>query len=101
MQPRGPQPIGDILTQLMARRGIARVRASESWETAWRQAAGEFAAGHTRVGTVRRGVFEVVSANSTLVQELTFRKAELINQLTRLLPDEKITGLRFKVGAIH
>ncbi|HUT88989.1 MAG TPA: DciA family protein [Thermoguttaceae bacterium] len=98
---RGPQAIGDVLVQLMARRGFAGVRRAATCEEAWRQAAGELAAGYSRVGAVRRGTLEVLVANSTLLQELTFQKQTLLETLGELLPDEKIRDLRFRLGAIE
>ena len=97
---RGPEAIGDVLVQLMARRGFAGVRRAATCEEAWRQAAGELAAGYSRVGAVRRGTLEVLVANSTLLQELTFQKQTLLETLGELLPDEKIQDLRFRLGAI-
>jgi predicted nucleic acid-binding Zn ribbon protein len=96
---RGPEPIGDILAQLMARRGFARVQSSAAAEKAWREAAGELAA-FTRIGAVRRGKLEVTVANSTVVQELTFRKSALLGTLAKLLPDQRIQDVRFRVGNV-
>ena len=96
-----PQRIGDVLGDLMARRGFARVSAAAASEEAWRAAAGAFFASSTRAGQVRRGVLEVLVANSTLMQELVFRKADILAELARTLPDEKITDLRFRVGRIE
>lgn len=101
MTRRGPQPIGDILSQIMARRGLARVQSGEAFAAAWKEAAGEAIAAYTRAGLVRRGVLEVKVANSVLVQELTFRKAALVADLARLLPDERIADVRFRVGPIE
>jgi len=98
---KGPQAIGDLLADLMARRGFARVRSARSFEAAWRQAAGGLAGQYTRTGAVRRGKLEVIVANSTLVQELSFQKPALLRALARLLPDEKIDDLRFRVGPIE
>ena len=98
---RGPEPIGDILAELMARRGFAGVRSAAACEAAWRQAAGELAARYTRVGSIRRGKLEVTVANSTLVQELSFQKPALLKALATLLPDRKIKDLRFRVGAVN
>ena len=97
---RGPQAIGDVLAQLLARRGFAGVRRAAACEDAWRQAAGELAARYSRAGAVRRGTLEVVVANSTLVQELTFQKPNLLETLGELVPEEKIQDLRFRVGAV-
>ena len=98
--PRGPQKIGDVLAQLMARRGFARTQAAANCEAAWREAAGELAARFTRVGQVRRGKLEVTVANSTLVQELNFQKRTILRTLSKLMPDDQIRDVRFHVGPI-
>jgi len=97
---RNPKPIGQILSELMARRGYAGVQIARAYETAWREAAGELAARYTRVGGLRRGTLEVIVMNSTLVQELTFQKPTLLRLLAQLLPDERLEDLRFRVGTL-
>ena len=98
---RGPERIANVLSELMARRGFARLQAGAAYEAAWLEAAGPVAAKYSRVGQLRRGTLEVVVANSTLIQELTFQKAGLLKTLVRLLPDQGIKGLRFRLGAIE
>lgn len=95
-----PQPIGDVLAQLMARRGYARQQSGAASLEAWREAAGDVLANLTRPGLVKRGVLEVFVANSTLMQEMSFQKATLTAKISSLLPDEKIRDLKFKVGPI-
>jgi predicted nucleic acid-binding Zn ribbon protein len=97
---RGPQRMADVLSELMARRGFARIRAAEAYEQAWRDVAGSLLAKYTRVGTLRRGALEITVANSTLLQELTFQKADLVRRLVERLPEEGIRDLRFRLGAI-
>ena len=97
----GPQHIGSILSELMARRGYARVQSAAAYDAAWREAAGKLAAEYTRVGSLRRGTLEVIVANSTLVQELGFQKPALLKTLAKLLPDEGIKDVRFRVGTIQ
>jgi predicted nucleic acid-binding Zn ribbon protein len=99
--PRGPQSIGTVLADLMARTGYARVQSTASLEAAWREAAGAVAERFTRVGALRRGKLEVVVANSTFVQELSFQKTALLGALRRALPDEQIRDLRFRVGPLQ
>ena len=96
-----PTQIAAIMSELITRRGYARVQATASYDDAWREAAGELAAKYTRVSQVRRGSLEVIVANSTLVQELTFQKRAILKQLAKLLPEEKIVDLRFRVGPIE
>jgi predicted nucleic acid-binding Zn ribbon protein len=95
-----PKAIGNILAELLARRGYARVQSGGSCGAAWSEAAGEDIAAHSRAGQIRRGVLEVLVANSTLVQELSFEKTRLLKKLDELVPDEKIRDLKFRVGPI-
>jgi predicted nucleic acid-binding Zn ribbon protein len=95
---RPAKKIGDVVSQLLAKRGYARVQAAAAFDEAWRSAAGQRYAAQTRCGHVRRGVLEVFAANSAIVQELTFLKTALLTKLTSLAPDQKIKDLKFKVG---
>jgi predicted nucleic acid-binding Zn ribbon protein len=97
----GPQRIADILSELMARRGYARVQSAEAFDEAWQQAAGALVAQHTRVGSLKRGTLEVIVTNSVLIQELGFQKAGILRTLNQLLPDQGIKNLRFRLGAIQ
>jgi predicted nucleic acid-binding Zn ribbon protein len=101
--PKGtPQPIADVLAQLLARRGYARQTAAANCEAAWREAVGESLAKVTRPGNIRRGVLEVLVANSTLLQELAFQKTQLLDRLGQsAAADESIRDLRFRVGRIE
>lgn len=93
--------IGDVLSELMSRRGYARVQASVLYSQAWQEAAGELLARYTRVGKVRRGSLELVVANSTWMQEITFEKQAILKRLAQLLPEERIVELRMRVGPIE
>lgn len=98
---RGPCAIGEVLSEVMARRGYARVQSAAAYDDAWREAAGPLAANYSRPGTLRRGTLEVIVANSTLMQELGFQKHALLKSLAGLLPDENIENIRFRVGDIE
>jgi len=100
MKYQGPEPIANILAELMARRGWARLQSSATVEAAWREAAGEQLAQYSRPGPIRRNTLEVVVANSTLLQELTFQKSAILSRLDSLLPDQRIRDLRFRLGTI-
>jgi predicted nucleic acid-binding Zn ribbon protein len=96
-----PKKIGDVLAQLVARRGYAREQSCAALETAWQAAAGEQVTKYTRVGPVRGGTLEVTVANNLLVQELGFQKTEIIERLQRLAADQKINNVRFRVGPVN
>jgi predicted nucleic acid-binding Zn ribbon protein len=96
-----PKPMGDVMSQLLARRGYAQVQTAASCEAAWRTAVGDKLAAQTRPGNIRRGVLEVLVGNSSVLQELAFLKSKVIKQLAQLAPDQKIRDVRFRVGPIE
>src|SRR5687767_1403278 len=100
LHPRGPQKMADVLAGLLARRGYAQVQTASTCDKAWREAAGQKLAGHSRPGNVKRGVLEITVRNSPVMQELTFQKKQLLAKIAILLPDQKIKELRFKVGPV-
>lgn len=97
---KAPQRIGETLSVLMARRGYAQLAAAGERDEAWKSAAGERLAAHSRIGSVRGGVVEITVGNSAVLQELTFRKRELVERIVAALPDQKIRDLRFRIGTL-
>lgn len=95
-----PKRIDNVIAQVVQRRGYAQVRITGEREEAWQKAVGEQLAKSTRVGGVRRGVLDVSVANSLLMQELTFRKEELLALLQEALPEAGLKQLRFRVAPI-
>jgi predicted nucleic acid-binding Zn ribbon protein len=90
----------DVLSQLLAKRGYAQVQTAAGCTAAWREAVGDKLAADTRPGNVRRGVLEVLVRNSVSAQELGFLKSKIVKSLMRLVPEQKIRDLRFRVGAM-
>lgn len=97
---RKPKKIGDVLAQLITARGYGRIQADADFAAAWQAAAGEALGRFSRPGRLRRGQLEVTVTNSTIVQELTFQKQQILAALQTQLPDARIRGLRFRIGAI-
>ena len=97
---RGPQQIGIAIAELMARRGYGQIEWREQAWQAWQAAAGEHLASQCCVGHVRHGVVEVTVASSSVLQELTFQKQELLRKIQHSLPSAKIRDLRFRVGEV-
>ena len=92
--------MADILSELFTRHGYGRVQANEEIEAAWRSAAGQFAS-ESRVGKQRRGCLEIMVSNSTILQELTFRKSEILERLAQSLPDQGVCNLSFRVASLR
>src|SRR5262245_54011881 len=92
---RRPQAIASILTELMNRRGLSRVRIQEHLEGSWREAIGEPGARYTRVGSFRRGTLEILVAHSVLLQELAgFQKQNLLERIRDVLQSDEVRELR-------
>ena len=96
---RGPQPIGRIVSRLLARTGYDRERGSEAMLTAWAATVPGSLAAHSRPGEVRRGVLEVLVTHSAVAQEFAFHKPAVLAGLREKLPAAGITDLRCRVAA--
>lgn len=93
--------MGDVLSELFALKGYARIQASAALEEHWRAAVGETVARHSRPWALRRGVLEVVVDNSALLQELaSFERDRLLEELRCRLEGEPLKDLRFRVGPL-
>lgn len=99
-RPKGPQKIGSIVSQLMARRGYARVQAADEVEQVWQECVGGSLGAHTRTGNVRRGTLLVIVTDSVSMQELTFSKRRLLKTLQSRLPSAGIKDIRFQLGQL-
>jgi predicted nucleic acid-binding Zn ribbon protein len=98
---RLPKPVDSILSQVIAKRGYAAASAATELAEAWSTAAGEAIATHTQVVGLRRGQFEVIVANSTMMQEINFHRPRLLKAIQEAIPSARITALKLKVGRIR
>ena len=96
---RGPQKLSNVLAQLMAQRGYAQIGANEECKETWKSVVGKLEK-FSRATEVKRGVLYVIVSNSVVMQELTFRKSELVAAMADALPNYKIKDLRFRIGSI-
>ena len=99
-EPKGPEPIGEILSRVFTARGWGRKQDRLRLERAWADAAGPEFAPHTRPNGLRRGVLEVEVTSPVLLQELAhYHKRQLLARLRERLPGTILTDLRFRAGA--
>src|SRR5262245_28543181 len=98
---KGPEPLKEILGRLFASRGWGRRQERLQLEEAWAETAGAETARHTRIGSFKRGVLEVLVDNAVLLQELAhFQKRHLLEGVRRRLEGTAVTDLRFRAGAV-
>jgi predicted nucleic acid-binding Zn ribbon protein len=94
------EPIGNVIAEIVSRKGIGRRKSTEQRQNAWRQAVGEEMAKVTRVGEIRRLKLEVIVASSIVMQELSFQKQDILSRLRASDQDLQIDDLRFQVGSV-
>lgn len=97
-QRRGPKPMAEVISALMARRGYAQQLAHDQFAEIWRQTVGQPLAADSCTGPFNRGVLQITVRNSSVLQELNFQKKQFLKRLQRTAPD--IRDLRFRVGAL-
>jgi predicted nucleic acid-binding Zn ribbon protein len=97
---RGPEKLADVLAELIVQRGYARQLTASAYTEAWAAVNDPLLAKASRPGNLRRGILEVAVKNSTVMQELTFRKKQILKKLKQQLPDEVIKDIRFRIGNV-
>ncbi len=100
---RPPQPrrMADVVNGLLAKRGIAQVRATEDLEAQWHLAVGPALARKSRPTRVRNGVLEVIVESSIVLQELNFQKRQLTEKMSKNQTTQQLRDIRFRVGVVE
>lgn len=97
---RKPKKPANLLSQLMARKGYGQEKSTNELQQVWEKIAMPLK-DYTRTGSVRRGVLEVIVTSSAITQQLEFQKKQLLAELNRQLPQNKIREIRFRIGNVH
>ena len=97
-----PAKMDRLVSELLTRRGYARVKAASQLTDVWSDVVGERIAGMTSAGTIRRGMLEVTCKNSAVMQELAFKKHSLVTELNQKMgsqANQQIQDLKLRVAA--
>jgi predicted nucleic acid-binding Zn ribbon protein len=93
-----PQPLSQAVADLIALRGLARVRGDEQIQSVWSEIAGERIATRTKVLGIKAGVLSIGVNNSALLNELaSFHKMSLLKNLQKQHSELKIGDLKFRL----
>ncbi|MFH0798647.1 MAG: DUF721 domain-containing protein [Pseudomonadota bacterium] len=90
------QIVGRTTNRLGLKEGIASHRIMDRWE----DIVGEGVASHARPARMHRGTLVVRVESSPWMQELSFMKVTLVEQLKRTMPAVPLKGIRFEVGEL-
>ena len=95
---RGPQRLGDVLSELVALKGLAHSGAAEQLQEAWQKTAGDTISKATRVVGIRNRVLEIEVGSASLLYELdSFHKASLLQALRGHQPPLDVNGIKFRL----
>lgn len=95
---RDAKKLGDVLSQVIAMRGIGRIRGDRQLADAWKSVAGPDVAAGSRPTILRNGVLQILVTSSTLLGELvSFHKSTILARLKAEHPDLKVRDLKFKL----
>ncbi len=90
--------LSDVLSKVIAMRGIGRIRGDQQLAQAWKSVAGPEIADGSRPTTLRNGLLLVVVSSSALLSELvSFHKANILARLKADHPNLKVRDLKFKL----
>ncbi len=95
---REPQQLSQVLSELIALRGLAKVQGGGQLQQAWSDAAGSRFAAATRVLKLNGGVLQVAVGNSPLLSELaSFEKDRILQTFQKKYPTMRVTDIKFRL----
>ena len=100
MYASSPKKMGDVLSQIIFKKGYGRTQSTGKIATAWNQSIDPRFHSTTKIGKISQGKVHVIVANSTVMNELLFSQSQIIVKLKKFLPDEKFTTLKLRVGVL-
>ena len=95
----GVRPIRSWVNQLLARRGYAQVSANEAMASVVSELLGENLKDSFQIGNLKSGKLHIYVSDSVMLQELNFRKREILDVIQQKFPDSKVKELRFRIQA--
>ena len=98
--PAVARPVKQALSELLTKGQFAARQQQQAVRNAWKVAAGLELAQHSVPGKIRRGVLEVIVADSMVSQEITMRQRQIIQALKKTLPDFPIRSFRCRLGKL-
>ncbi|MCA9014547.1 MAG: DUF721 domain-containing protein [Planctomycetaceae bacterium] len=91
-------PVSQVLSELIALKGLGRVQGDRRLTEAWKQAAGEKIASQTTVQGIKNRVVQIGVENSALLNELnSFHKGSLLQKLQTEYGKQDVRDIRFRL----
>ncbi len=91
--------IGSWVNQLLARRGYAQVTVNEAMASVISEVLGEGLENAFQIGNLKAGKLQIYTEDSVTLQELNFRKRDILAAIRRSFPDSNVSEVRFRIHA--
>ena len=91
------RPISSWVNQLLARRGYAQVGVNEAMSEVVAEILGEALKDAVEIGNLKAGKLHIFATDSVTLQELNFRKREILQAIVKAFPESKVSDLRFRI----
>lgn len=95
-----PAALGGILHQALQGLGTPARCSGMRLPALWKQAVGDYIATHSCPVGLRAGVLTVHVSNPAWMQELHFLRAQLLEALNLLIPEEPLRDITFRIGPV-
>jgi len=95
----GAVPLAHCIQDVLERSGLAARLRYSSLQEVWEKLVGPEIASHTYVSAYRRGTLEITVDSSSLIQELLFCRAALVEEIGSRVRKPFIARLTFVSGA--
>jgi len=93
----GARPVADCLQEFFDRSGVGFMMQHPHLHAAWCEIVGDLIARQARIVAFRGGTVDVAVDSSTLMHEIQFHRAALLQDLREKVRKPFISNIRFKV----
>ncbi len=98
MRKSSPQPIADVLKNVVEKLSQTKEKDSVKIFSVWPKVCGKEFARHTHSGDLKRGTLQVFVDESAWLYQANLQKEELLEALQKKIGKEKIQKIVFRIG---
>ena len=96
-----PQPIGDVLKNVVEKLSQAKKKGIFEVLSAWPALVGKEFSRHTRPASLKKGVLLVSVDESAWLYQANFQKEKLLKALKKKIGAGKVRKIQFRIGNIR
>lgn len=98
MRKSTPQPIGDVLQNVVEQLNQAKKKDIFKIVSAWPALVGRQLSRHSRPASLRKGTLQVFVDESAWLYQINFQKEKLLKSLQKKIGPDKVQKIQFRIG---